>query len=178
VKAIQLLSAAIVRRAARLAGASLAAIIIQSGRLEPPLAELKYPDAKITQRESSETAKTPISSVQRFRHKMSSLWRRIIILFTRLSMSWPKPQSDGVLPRYSTVELDPEKSVIDIGADGSLFELYPTFEADMREALQEVQDIGPSGERRVRIGLAKDGSGVGAALMAQAALEVEKRREQ
>jgi hexokinase len=98
-------------------------------------------------------------------------------LFAQLSRS--KPSSRGILPQFSTHdESDPEKSIIDIGADGSLFELYPTFEADMRGAIQEVPEIGPAGERRVRIGLAKDGSGVGAALMAQAALEMEKRGAQ
>lgn len=176
VKAIQILSAAIVRRAARLAGASLAAIIIQSGRLETPLAQLKCPDAQVTEREASKTTNTHIFSVQRVRQKLSVLWRRIIKLFTWLNKS--KSSSGGILPQYSTDdESNPEKSIIDIGADGSLFELYPTFEADMREALQEVPEIGPVGEGRVRIGLAKDGSGVGAALMAQAALEMEKRGE-
>lgn len=177
VNAIQVISAAIVRRAARLAGASLAAIIIQSGRLEPSLAELKYPNAQITEREASETTNTPGPSVQRLRQRLSSLWRRIIKLFTYSKRSNSSPA--GVLPQYSTPgKPDPENSTIDIGADGSLFELYPTFESDMRQALLEVQEIGLTGERRVRISLAKDGSGVGAALMAQAALEMEKRGEQ
>ncbi|PCH00299.1 Hexokinase [Penicillium occitanis (nom. inval.)] len=177
VRAIQLLSAAIVRRAARLAGASLAAIIIQSGRLEPLSAQLKCPDARIAEREASKTTDTPISSIQRFRQKLSLLWHRFIKMFARLNRS--KSSSGGILPQYSRHdESNPEKSIIDIGADGSLFELYPTFEDDMRGALQEVQEIGPAGERRVRIGLAKDGSGVGAALMAQAAFEMEKRGEQ
>lgn len=177
VKAIQILSAAIVRRAARLAGASLAAIIIQSGRLEPSLAKLKYPDAQITERETSETTNTPISSLQRLRQKLKLLWRRIIKLFARLNGS--SSPSGGILPQYLKHEESiPEQSIIDIGADGSLFELYPTFESNMRGALQEVQEIGHAGEKLVRIGLAKDGSGVGAALMAQAALEMEKRGEQ
>lgn len=58
---------------------------------------------------------------------------------------------------------------IDIGADGSLIESYPTFEAEMRGAMREVAEIGLRGEQRIRISLAKDGSGVGAALMAHAA---------
>ncbi|EEA25578.1 hypothetical protein TMatcc_006192 [Talaromyces marneffei ATCC 18224] len=179
VQAIQVLSTAIVRRAARLAGASLAAILIQSGRLESSLAQMKYPDAQISEREASATTNTPISSVQRLRLKLNSLLRRIIKLFARLNLSRQKSPSASILPRFSkTVEPDPEKSIIDIGADGSLFELYPTFEADIRGALQEVQEIGQAGENKVRIGLAKDGSGVGAALMAQAAFEMEKREEQ
>ena len=59
-----------------------------------------------------------------------------------------------------------EEDIIDIGVDGSLVEFYPNFEEYIREALREVPEIGPQGERRIRIGIAKDGSGVGAALIA------------
>ncbi|EED21457.1 glucokinase, putative [Talaromyces stipitatus ATCC 10500] len=172
VKTIQILSAAIVRRAARLAGASLAAIIIQSGRLEPPLTKLKYSGTKVTEQEAVESTNTRMSSIQRFRHNLNLLWRRIVKFLARLNISQEQLQSAG-----SIQQPDTEKSIIDIGADGSVFELYPTFEADMRGALIEVPEIGPSGEKRVRIGLAKDGSGVGAALMAQAALEMEKKAQ-
>jgi len=55
---------------------------------------------------------------------------------------------------------------VDIGVDGSLVEFYPNFEEYIREALREVPQIGPQGEKRIRIGIAKDGSGVGAALIA------------
>jgi hexokinase len=76
-----------------------------------------------------------------------------------------------LLPKHSP---DAETSsayeeIIDIGADGSLIESYPTFEAEMRGAMREVSEIGVKGEKRVRISLTKDGSGVGAALMAHAA---------
>jgi hexokinase len=56
--------------------------------------------------------------------------------------------------------------VIDIGVDGSLVEFYPKFEDYIREALREIPRIGEKGEQKVRIGIAKDGSGVGAALIA------------
>ncbi|PGH26381.1 hypothetical protein AJ80_01879 [Polytolypa hystricis UAMH7299] len=54
--------------------------------------------------------------------------------------------------------------VIDIGVDGSLIEFYPEFEAHIREAFCEIPEIGPEGEKKITIGIAKDGSGVGAAL--------------
>jgi hexokinase len=178
VQAIKLLSAAIVRRAARLAGASLAAIIIQSGRLDQPLSASKYPDTEVTECQTSETIRTARpTSIGRFCHRLSLLWRRTLKLFTGLNSS-SKTQllstvnSSQRSPKLAEVR-DPQDQVIDIAADGSLIEFYPTFEADMREAMQEVQEIGPAGERRVCIGLAKDGSGVGAALMAQAALQTE-----
>jgi hexokinase len=59
-----------------------------------------------------------------------------------------------------------EDDVVDVGVDGSLVEFYPNFEEYIREALREVPQIGVWGEKRIRIGIAKDGSGVGAALIA------------
>lgn len=61
---------------------------------------------------------------------------------------------------------DHDADIIDIGVDGSLVEFYPRYEEYMREALREIEGIGPIGEKRIRIGIAKDGSGVGAALIA------------
>jgi hexokinase len=62
-----------------------------------------------------------------------------------------------------------ENGIVDIGVDGSLIEFYPGFEAYIREALREISEVGIWGEKRIRIGIAKDGSGVGAALIALAA---------
>lgn len=53
---------------------------------------------------------------------------------------------------------------IDIGADGSVVEFYPGFEKNIREAFRATP-IGAE-ESRISIGIAKDGSGVGAALCA------------
>ena len=61
---------------------------------------------------------------------------------------------------------DDNDDVVDIGVDGSLVEFYPGFEDEIRGALREVPEIGEKGEKRIRIGIAKDGSGVGAALIA------------
>jgi len=69
-----------------------------------------------------------------------------------------------------------EDEVVDIGVVGSLVEFYPNFQATMREALRVLPEIGVAGERRIRIGIARDGSGVGAALIALVAAEMEKRR--
>ena len=64
--------------------------------------------------------------------------------------------------------------VVDIGVDGSLVEYYPGFEDYIREALREIPEIGPEGEKKIRIGIAKDGSGVGAALIALVAARMEE----
>ncbi|KAF9577504.1 glucokinase [Lunasporangiospora selenospora] len=51
-----------------------------------------------------------------------------------------------------------------IGIDGSLFEYYPSFDSDIMDGLEEI--LGAEVRQNVRIGLAQDGSGVGAALCA------------
>ncbi|KFZ08781.1 hypothetical protein V501_05822 [Pseudogymnoascus sp. VKM F-4519 (FW-2642)] len=65
-----------------------------------------------------------------------------------------------------------EDDIVDVGVDGSLVEFYPAFEEHMRAALRKVAGMGEQGERRVRIGIAKDGSGVGAALIALVAVRI------
>ncbi|KFX94601.1 hypothetical protein V490_04298 [Pseudogymnoascus sp. VKM F-3557] len=68
-----------------------------------------------------------------------------------------------------------EDDIVDIGVDGSLVEFYPGFEEHIRAALRVVGGMGQKGEERVRIGIAKDGSGVGAALIALVAEAVEAK---
>ncbi|EDO19135.1 hypothetical protein Kpol_2000p103 [Vanderwaltozyma polyspora DSM 70294] len=54
---------------------------------------------------------------------------------------------------------------VEIGCDGSVVEYYPGFRSMMRHALA-LSPIGAEGERKVHLRIAKDGSGVGAALCA------------
>ncbi|OLL24806.1 Glucokinase, partial [Neolecta irregularis DAH-3] len=61
---------------------------------------------------------------------------------------------------------------LDVGIDGSLAEFYPKFEEMTREALREI--IGPENEPRIKMGIAKDGSGVGSALCAAAAVKAAR----
>jgi hexokinase len=65
---------------------------------------------------------------------------------------------------------------IDIGVDGSLVEHYPYFRNTIDEALRAIDGIGKEGADRIRIGIAKDGSGVGAALIALVAAGMEKHQ--
>ena len=69
---------------------------------------------------------------------------------------------------------DPEEEVIDVGVDGSLVEHYPFFRDMIHEALSAIKEIGPKGAEKIRIGVAKDGSGVGAALIALVAAQMEQ----
>ncbi|KAI0773802.1 hexokinase [Fomes fomentarius] len=57
---------------------------------------------------------------------------------------------------------DEEK--IFIGVDGSLIQHYPNFNVRLRDSVREL--VGEEVENKLEIGLAKDGSGVGAALCA------------
>lgn len=149
----------IVRRSARLAGSALGAIIIQSGRLSDPRGEKRT--AEVT------SLPTHQNNTQRpkYLRRGCGLFSRIGDYLERFisSPTRRQPAEDETLNRGL------EHDIIDIGVDGSLIELYPGFEAHMRGALRDVQEIGPLGEGKIRMGLAKDGSGVGAALMANAA---------
>jgi hexokinase len=117
-EAVRAIAAAVGRRAARLSAVAIAAIVIETGRLDSS---------------SKGTATTE--------------------------------KKEGIDPPRGDVEPS-EEDIIDIGVDGSLVEFYPNFEEHIREALKEIEGIGEKGEKRVRIGIAKDGSGVGAALIA------------
>ncbi|KAK0632221.1 putative glucokinase [Immersiella caudata] len=69
-----------------------------------------------------------------------------------------------------------EEEPIDIGVDGSLVEHYPYFRDMIYEALRVIDGVGEEGAKRIRIGIAKDGSGVGAALIALVAAGMEKSK--
>ncbi|GAA5815279.1 hypothetical protein MFLAVUS_008785 [Mucor flavus] len=61
----------------------------------------------------------------------------------------------------------------DIGIDGSLYEFYPSFESRMYDALEEMLPEIKDLRNTIRLGLARDGSGVGAALTACVAARME-----
>ena len=130
-QAVKDIAHAIGKRAAKLAGIAVGAIVLQTESL---------------------TKKTPAATV---------------------------PESSDAQPKNANGTdtangvLD-EEDVVDIGVDGSLVEFYPGFEDYMRGALRAMDGIGAEGEKRIRIGIAKDGSGVGAALIALVAAKMEQ----
>lgn len=69
----------------------------------------------------------------------------------------------GIL--IKTEALEGYHKEVEIGLDGSVIEFYPGFRSMIRHALA-LSPLGPDGERKVHIQIAKDGSGVGAALCA------------
>jgi hexokinase len=80
----------------------------------------------------------------------------------------------GAIVLQSGLLKDGTNEPIDIGVDGSLVEHYPYFRDMIHEALAIIDGIGAEGAKRIRIGIAKDGSGVGAALIALVASKLEK----
>ncbi|KAK3330624.1 putative glucokinase [Apodospora peruviana] len=79
-----------------------------------------------------------------------------------------------VLQTNTLTDPENEGEPVDIGVDGSLVEHYPYFRDMIYEALRVIEGVGEEGAKRIRIGIAKDGSGVGAALIALVAAGMEK----
>jgi len=121
--------------------------------------------------EDAEAVKVMAGAVGRRAARLAAVAIGAVVInsgrLTTHSGSATTEKKDGVdPPRGAGSEEVSEDDIIDVGVDGSLVEFYPNFEDLMREALREIKEIGVEGEKRIRIGIAKDGSGVGAALIA------------
>jgi len=141
-QAVKTLVHAIGKRSARLSAVPIAAIVIATGKLSPPDQPL----------------------IDGLNLKDLSLVEQGIEIL--------KSVITGMSPAAPSVNAPPpsiQDEPIDIGVDGSVVEFYPGFEKYVREALRDVPEFGERGEKRIRMGVAKDGSGVGAALIALAA---------
>ncbi|KAF2172111.1 hypothetical protein M409DRAFT_62919 [Zasmidium cellare ATCC 36951] len=111
--------------------------------------------------EDAEAVRLIASSIGKRAARLSAVAIAAIVLATNAL----KKPAEIATTNNATLEVN-EDDIVDIGVDGSLVEFYPRFEEYIREALQEIPEIGPQGEKKIRIGIAKDGSGVGAALIA------------
>lgn len=154
-QAVKEIAHAIGKRAARLAGVAIAAIVLHTGRLNPATADVKSTDAIADHVKNLNLA----SAAKDTASKLASA--AATTDFTPTPTSKPKGEMS-------------EDDIIDIGVDGSLVEFYPGFEDYIRGALRAAHGVGEEGEKRIRIGIAKDGSGVGAALIALVAAGQEK----
>jgi hexokinase len=142
------ISHAIAKRAARLAGVAIGAIVLETGRLNPGASPNPGP----------KSAAAIVEDVK------------------NLNLAAAASATANKLADAASLAVN-EEDIVDIGVDGSLVEFYPGFEDEMREALRAITGIGATGERRIRIGIAKDGSGVGAALIALVAAKMEKAQD-
>ncbi|KAH6666398.1 hypothetical protein B0J14DRAFT_202161 [Halenospora varia] len=164
-RAIRELVLAIGRRAARLAGVAIAAVVIKSGRLAP---SLQSSTPKVEDKSSVVSTQQLLSDDTK---KAETPPKGVFTLFYQ----WVQKTFSGCFgrkpistPVTSPVEIESD-GIVDIGVDGSLIEHYPEFENLIRTTLRDIEEIGAGGEKRIRIGIAKDGSGVGAALVARMA---------
>ena len=147
------------KRSARLSAVAIAAVVIRSGRLQGTGSSIS---GGVSQGASSSTTKVP-SAADIVDHA------KAFNVFDAAKATAEKMQAAAApLMDQAPSDMIAEgvEDTIDIGVDGSLVEYYPGFEDYIREALREIPEIGPAGEPRIRIGIAKDGSGVGAALIA------------
>ncbi|KAF2083607.1 putative glucokinase [Saccharata proteae CBS 121410] len=132
--------------------------------------------------EDAEAVKVIAAAIGRRAARLSAVAIAAVVLSTGKMASQPATteHKSGINPARGEGAADQglgdvsEDDVIDIGVDGSLVEFYPGFEDYLREALREIPEVGVNGEKRIRIGIAKDGSGVGAALIALVAGKVNK----
>ncbi|KAJ8067153.1 hypothetical protein OCU04_004522 [Sclerotinia nivalis] len=78
----------------------------------------------------------------------------------------PLDKGSEVVIKEEVVEMGENKSAtVDIGVDGSVIEFYPGFESYMRETFRIIPEIGTA-EINIKLGITKDGSSVGAAIIA------------
>jgi hexokinase len=157
-QAIKIIAHAIGKRAARLAGVAIAAVVLHTKRLGP---------AKDGVKSSSDIAENlkDLNLTEAAKNTASKLASAAST--TAFTNAPPTTESGSVA----------EEDIVDIGVDGSLVEFYPGFEDHVRSALRVAEGVGEEGEKRIRIGIAKDGSGVGAALIALVAAQQEKNTE-
>jgi len=150
-KAVKILVHAIGKRSARLSAVPIAAIVLATGKLQPSI-----------------TTEAPMQNLSFFAQSVQAVKSAFI---GNPPASVPTPSL--VKSDNDKAQLEEEQEVIDIGVDGSVVEFYPGFEKYIREALREVPEVGSRGEDKIRMGVAKDGSGVGAALIALVAAKAE-----
>jgi len=155
VEAVRIIARAVGRRSARLSAIPLAAICIKTVLAEEracaaaPIAE-KLSKLALSGDQQHDVDERPVGTV---------VYDAIHAVLARVKAR----VAARAAPMVGDFE-ERERKMIDIGVDGSVVEYYPGFEKYLREALREV-DSGEL-ESRISIGVAKDGSGVGAALIA------------
>lgn len=154
-EAVKILAHAIGKRSARLSAVPIAAIIIATGKLGPK------PD-------SADVEGLNLKDLSLIEQGIAAIKTAVMGQPTAAPIvDAPPPATTGA--SSTTVE---EDDTIDVGVDGSVVEFYPGFEEHVRSALRDVPEFGAAGEKRVRMGIAKDGSGVGAALIALVAYKM------
>ncbi len=182
-QAVKEIVAAVGRRSARLSAVAIGSVVIKSGRLQtsspsersgasqaahaPSAGQGKPPSAGnvAEQMRAGDVAGASKAVAEKLQASAAPLLDQTpVVSPDKLGAAGDADASENT-KQSDDVGVD-DDDIVDIGVDGSLVEFYPGFEEYIREALREIPEIGPAGEKRIRIGIAKDGSGVGAALIA------------
>ncbi|KAJ3506221.1 hypothetical protein NLJ89_g6991 [Agrocybe chaxingu] len=100
---------------------------------------------------------------------ISSLVARRAALLSGVAVATVLIQTEHAVLKGESTPIKGLNDRLGVGVDGSLIEHYPNFQNILRESLRTL--VGEDVEQRVEIGLAKDGSGVGAALCASMAVK-------
>ncbi|KAI9870692.1 MAG: glucokinase [Pleopsidium flavum] len=172
-QAVKSIVAAVGKRAARLSAVAIGAIVISTGKLHSSSSTSITQEAKAGGQAARDHKGNHIAEVAKGSTKQNDT---SIIDEAQSAGQAARDGKAGSAIEAAASNVS-EDDVIDIGVDGSVVEYYPGFEDHIREALREIPEIGPKGEKRIRIGIAKDGSGVGAALIALVAGKVKPPTE-
>ncbi len=178
--AVKELVTAVGKRSARLSAVAIGSVVIKSGRLgnintttsgsasanDPAMERNQHVPSSGELLEAAKQGNI-VSAATGLAAKMQASAAPLVdqapsVNPSTLNTTNTKPAGDG----NDNNAADDDDDAIDIGVDGSLVEYYPGFISYIREGLREIPQIGSKGEPKIRIGIAKDGSGVGAALIA------------
>jgi len=153
VQGMRLIAAAISKRAARLAGIAISAVILKTRSLvslPPPELPVARPDKLL-----EHGSELPIfTQIYRLLPSLADFQR---CAYWKGSAA---PTENGRRNHHQPIY---------VGLDGTLAALLPGFVSGIRSTFRDVAGIGEEGDRRMRITLLEDASSVGTALVAQAA---------
>lgn len=167
VQGMRQIAAAISKRAARLAGIAISAVILKTGALQappppPPPQELPAVKPKTLEPKPGPGNGIGIPSFAQMYSLLSAFAQR----------PWPSLQRCIYWKRDVSPEEDdskPDETPIYVGLDGTLAAASPGFVSGIRSTFRDLAGIGEEGDQRIRINLLRDGSSIGTALVAQAA---------
>jgi hexokinase len=165
VQGIRTIAAAISKRAARLAGIAISAVVLKTEALQSPSSQelpVAKPEPSLVPQGNSSGTTTVFTQMYRLLSTFARPWPSFADL--QRCMYW---KGDRLSPEQD--KDDKNYQPIYIGLDGTLAALLPGFTPGIRSTFRDVAGIGEEGDRRIRITLLQDASSVGTALVAQAA---------
>lgn len=137
-------------------------------RLKTPFQLQSEVLARIEIDDSSTLRETELSFLQSLRLPTTLVERKaiqnLVRAITRRSAYLASVPIAAILIKTNALE-QRYHGEVEIGCDGSVIEYYPGFRSMLRHALA-LSPLGHEGERKIHLRIAKDGSGVGAALCA------------